>query len=147
MGSVLCLIQESTFDCGGCSPFYNCQLWWSIPWCCRLYGMFQKISIPPNTLSPTPIWKFKFSFIPCLLVAPLPSHGRVQLLVTTCHVEFEFTEMWWYVLCLVNNWQWWLSVSDTGIPLHVVSPSEIWINQSELRTRQKLYCPDIIMQT
>ena len=31
--------------------------------------------------------------------------------------------------------------------LHTASPSEIWINQSALSKRQKLYCPDVITQT
>ena len=34
-----------------------------------------------------------------------------------------------------------------GVPLHTASPTEIWINQSALSRRQKLYCPDVITQT
>ena len=36
---------------------------------------------------------------------------------------------------------------QTRTALHTASPSEIWINQSALSRRQKLYCPDIITQT
>ena len=42
---------------------------------------------------------------------------------------------------------WYLRNTGSRFSLHTASPSEIWINQSALSWRQKLYCPDVITQT
>ena len=43
--------------------------------------------------------------------------------------------------------QAWSLTRELTVSLHTASPSKIWINQSALSRRQKLYCPDVITQT
>ena len=89
---------------------------------------------------------------PQIGVAPLQKHQftwgdmSLQHIPGTCTRNiFMCVQILWFCPCYMSP----LHVPATCrlSALHTASPSKIWINQSALSRRQKLYCPDVITQT